>query len=179
MRRAAFLDRDGVINRDTGYVHDWAGFEILPGVEEALRRLHLAGYLLVVVTNQSGIARGYYSEAAFAALSARMCAHFAAAGAPIAGVYHCPHHPDAGDGPLTVACDCRKPAPGMIEAAVRDLEIDRAGSVMIGDKASDVAAGQAAGLGATYRIGVGQPHASLADCVAALLDPSAGRPGHA
>ena len=169
MRRAAFLDRDGVINRDTGYVHRWEDFVVLPGVVDAMRRLRAAGYLMVVVTNQSGIARGMFTQADFDALTARMCAFFAGAGAPIAAVYHCPHHPTAGGGPLTMACACRKPAAGMIEAAIRDLGIDRAASVMIGDKDSDVAAGRAAGLGAAYRIGDGQAWESLAACVAALL----------
>lgn len=146
MRRAAFLDRDGVINLDRGYVSRREDFEFVAGSLEAARNLHDMGYLLVVVTNQSGIGRGLYTEADFDALTAWMRGEFRAAGAPLAGVYHCPHHPSEAFGAYRHACDCRKPAPGMLLAAARDLGINLAASAMFGDKASDLEAARAAGV---------------------------------
>ena len=145
-RPAAFLDRDGVINIDHGYVYRQEDFSFVPGVLDAAADLARMGYALVVVTNQSGIARGYYTEGDFHALAQWMRARFAAAGAPLAGVYHCPHHPDAGDGALRRDCDCRKPAPGMLLAAARDLNLDLSRSALFGDKCDDLRAAQAAGV---------------------------------
>jgi D-glycero-D-manno-heptose 1,7-bisphosphate phosphatase len=145
-RRAAFLDRDGVINLDRGYVYRREDFEFVPGALDGARRLHAMGFLLVVATNQSGIGRGFYGEADFEALSAWMRDEFKAAGAPLAGVYHCPHHPTDAIGEYRRACDCRKPGPGMLLAAARDLGIDLAASAMFGDKASDLEAARAAGV---------------------------------
>ncbi len=145
-RRAAFLDRDGVINIDHAYVYRREDFEFVPGVLAAARTLHEAGYALVVVTNQSGIGRGMYSEADFDRLTDWMRGEFAAAGAPIAGVYFCPHHPRDAQEPYRLDCDCRKPAPGMLLAAARDLKLDLASSVLFGDKESDLQAAAAAGV---------------------------------
>lgn len=147
LRRAVFLDRDGVVNVDHGYVGRWEDFEFVPGAVDAMRRLHEAGWLLVVVTNQSGIARGYYTEADYQALTARMCAELAAAGAPLAGVYHCPHHPEGSVARYAVDCECRKPKPGMILRAVCDLNISLSDSVLVGDKLSDIEAARSAGVG--------------------------------
>ena len=121
MKRAAFLDRDGVINIDHAYVHDREHFEWVPGVLEGARMLTDAGFLLVVVTNQSGIGRGYYTEADFHALTDWMCGVFAEAGAPIAAVRFCPHHPEKALGLYRRECRCRKPQPGMILDAAKDL----------------------------------------------------------
>jgi len=145
-RPAAFLDRDGVINVDHGYVVRREEFAWVPGVLEAAAQLHRAGFALVVVTNQSGIGRGMYTEADFLALSDWMRGEFAAAGAPLAGVYFCPHHPTDAVGAFRTACDCRKPAPGMLLNAARDLGLDLARSILFGDKASDIEAALAAGL---------------------------------
>ena len=139
-RPAAFLDRDGTLIREREYLADPAGVELLPGAVEGLRSLAEAGYALVVVSNQSGIARGYYDEAAYRAVQDRMLAMLAAEGIAIAGSYHCPHHPD-----ITGACDCRKPAPGLFRDAARDLGLDLARSVYIGDRVRDVAAAAALG----------------------------------
>ena len=124
LRRAAFLDRDGVINIDRGYVFRREDFQFVPGVLEGARRLHELGFLLVVTTNQSGIGRGLYTEDDFHALTTWMRDEFMAAGAPLAGVYFCPHHPTEALGEYRRACQCRKPAPGMLLAAARDLGID-------------------------------------------------------
>ena len=145
-RRAAFLDRDGVINVDHGYVVRQEEFEFVPGVLDAAAQLAAAGYALVVVTNQSGIGRGLYTAADFERLSAWMRERFAAAGAALAGVYYCPHHPTDALGAFRRDCDCRKPAPGMLRQAQRELGIAMADSALFGDKRSDLQAAVAAGV---------------------------------
>jgi D-glycero-D-manno-heptose 1,7-bisphosphate phosphatase len=144
LQPAALLDRDGVINIDHGYTYRIDEFEFVPGVLPAAARLAALGFALVVVTNQSGIGRGLYSEADFLSLTEWMKQAFAAAGAPLAGVYWCPHHPTDAVGPYRRDCSCRKPAPGMLLDAIRDLRLDPARSVMFGDKRSDLAAAAAA-----------------------------------
>ena len=151
-RRAAFLDRDGVINREIGYLHRWEDFEFLPGALQAMKRLHDVGYALVIVTNQSGIARGYYTEADYQALTTKLREALAAAGCPAAGIYHCPHHPSGKLAALAVDCDCRKPQPGMLRQAARELGLSMADSFIVGDKLADVEAGRAAGLGRAYLV---------------------------
>jgi len=138
--KAVFLDRDGVINVEKGYLHRIEDLEFLPGAPEAIRLLKEAGFLVIVVTNQSGVARGYYSMEAVTLLHRHMADALAARGASVDAWYVCPHHPEHGD-----ECSCRKPLPGMIEQAAADFRIDPARSYMIGDKSSDVAAGLAAG----------------------------------
>lgn len=184
-RKVAFLDRDGVINLDRAYVHKWEEFEFVPGAVEAMRRLCEAGYELVVVTNQSGLARGMYSEAEYQALTDAMCVALARAGAAVAAVYHCPHHPKGRVAALAVDCDCRKPAPGMILRAAKELGVSLADSFLVGDKPSDIEAARAAGVGRAYIVqsdnaessgGHAQADAAfrdLADCVAHLLSAPA------
>lgn len=178
MNAAAFLDRDGVINEDRGYVHKWMDFTFLPGAIDALRRLQHAGFLLVIVTNQSGIGRGYYTESDYAALTACMLDALRSSNVTIHGVYHCPHAPFSSIADAT--CACRKPLPGLIERALADLPIARSKSFIIGDKASDIAAGRAAKLAAAYQVGDGRsiPSATarfpdLARCVDDVLAASA------
>jgi len=159
-RRAAFLDRDGVINLDHGYVYRPEDFDFVPGTLEAARELARQGYALVVITNQSGIGRGLYTEADFAVVTQWMKQKFAEAGAPLAGVYFCPHHPTDAVGEYRRDCDCRKPAPGMILRAARELGLDLARSVLFGDRRSDLAAAQAAGVPRRFLLatdGVGMP----------------------
>jgi D-glycero-D-manno-heptose 1,7-bisphosphate phosphatase len=146
VKAAAFLDRDGVINIDRGYVFRREDFEFVPGTLDAARQLKSMGLALVVVTNQSGIARGYYGLEQFHALTAWMKETFAAHGAQLDGVYFCPHHPTEGDAPYRQACDCRKPAPGLLLDAARDLDLDLKRSVLFGDKVSDLQAGFAASV---------------------------------
>ncbi len=168
-RPAAFLDRDGVINRDHGYVYRIADFEFLDGALAAAAELAQAGYAVVVVTNQAGIGRGMYTEADFDRLTDWMRARFAGAGAPLAGVYHCPHHPTLAQGTLRQACNCRKPAPGMLLDAARDLGLDLAASVLFGDKCDDMRAARAAGVG--QRVLLGKDGLSLPDDACADAPP--------
>jgi D-glycero-D-manno-heptose 1,7-bisphosphate phosphatase len=151
--RALLLDRDGVINVDHGYVHEPESFEFMPGIFDFCREAHKLGFVLVVVTNQAGIGRGYYTEEAFAALSHWMLEQFASVGAPIARVYHCPTHPTAGQGHYRADSPRRKPAPGMIFDARDDLQLDLGRSALIGDKPSDVQAAHAAGVGLRMLLG--------------------------
>jgi D-glycero-D-manno-heptose 1,7-bisphosphate phosphatase len=146
MRSAVFLDRDGVVNLDRGYVYRPADFEFVPGALEAARALKQMGLALVVVTNQSGIARGYYDVEQFKTLTEWMTRQFAEHGAPLDGVYFCPHHPSEGPAPYRRACLCRKPEPGLLLDAARDLDLDLSRSVLFGDKASDLQAALAAGI---------------------------------
>jgi len=139
LQRACFLDRDGVINVDEGYVGSLERFRFIPGIFEALQKLQQRGFVLIVVTNQSGIARGYYTQADYEKVTRYMLEEFAKRGIEIAAVYHCPHHPDED-------CACRKPKPGMIERAAREHDIDLASSWLVGDKMSDIEAAQRAGI---------------------------------
>jgi D-glycero-D-manno-heptose 1,7-bisphosphate phosphatase len=153
MNRAAFLDRDGVINLDHGYTYQWEQFEFLPGVPEALRQLQDAGFQLIVVSNQSGIGRGFYSDGDLATLNAHIAQYLTTEfGVAITGFYHCPHHPTDAQGEFLQVCDCRKPAPGMIVTAARDHHIDITASLLVGDKSSDIEAGRAAGVGRLFRV---------------------------
>ena len=181
LRKAAFLDRDGVINLDRAYVHKWEEFEFVPGAVEAMRRLKQAGYALVVVTNQSGLARGMYTEVQYQALTVRMREALAEAGAEVDAVYHCPHHPKGSVSELAVDCDCRKPAPGMILRGARELGLSLLDSILIGDKPSDIEAARAAGVGRAFLVqsdneestndlgGADAAYADLRACVDAVL----------
>ena len=145
-KKALFLDRDGVINEDAGYVYRREDFVFKDGVFEALRGFVQAGYALVVVTNQSGIGRGYDTLEQFDELCGFMLGEFEKEGVKIEKIYFCPHAPEAD-------CLCRKPKPGMLIKAANELNIDLAGSIMIGDKDSDVQAGQSAGVGVNLKLG--------------------------
>ena len=143
MRPAAFLDRDGVLNVDSGYVFRPDQLEWIAGVPEAVRLLNEAGYAVIVITNQSGIARGFYDEAAVKRLHAHMRDELVREGAHIDAFYYCPHHPEGTVKPYAVRCRCRKPGTGMLEQAVREWTIDRARSFLIGDKDIDMQAAAA------------------------------------
>lgn len=150
-RAAAFIDRDGTLIEELEYLSDPERVALIPGAVEALRALRAAGFLLVVVTNQSGIARGLYQEADFRAVQARLDALLAAHGVHLDAVYHCPHHPD-----FTGPCDCRKPGLGMYRAAEAELGLDLTASAFIGDRASDVLPAIATGgMGFLVRTGYG------------------------
>jgi D-glycero-D-manno-heptose 1,7-bisphosphate phosphatase len=154
-RSALFLDRDGVINLDHGYVRRSEQFEFVSGIFELAR--FWTGEVrrpIIVVSNQSGIGRGYFDEDTFAELTRWMCERFTREGAPIARVYHCPYHPEHGVGSYRREHAWRKPNPGMLLQAASDFAIDLTRSVIIGDKLSDIEAGAAAGVGLRILIGV-------------------------
>lgn len=150
-RPAVFFDRDGCLNEDTGYVFRRQDFRWLAGARQAVRLVNRAGALAFVVTNQSGIARGLYGPGDVEALHAWMSADLARDGAWIDAFRYCPHHPEAGAGPYTRSCNCRKPAPGMICDLMRAWNVEPARSFMVGDQLRDVQAAAAAGI-AGYRV---------------------------
>lgn len=141
-----FLDRDGVINIDYGYVHQPANFSWIEGAPETIKWFNDNGYLVIVLTNQAGIGRGYYTEEQFLQFTAWINQQLAGKGAHIDATYYCPHHPEAGKGKYLRSCECRKPLPGLIDQAVSEWEIDLQKSVLIGDKEKDILAGRARGL---------------------------------
>jgi len=145
LRPAVFIDRDGTLTEEVGYVNHPARLRLLPRAAEAIRRLNAAGVAAVVTTNQSGIARGYFSEATLEAVHAELRRQLAAAGAALDGLYVCPHHPTEGEPPWRAACDCRKPRPGLLLRAAAELGLDLAASTVVGDKGSDLAAARAVG----------------------------------
>lgn len=140
-----FLDRDGVINVEVEYLHDPAQLVLIDGVADTIAALAQTGAAVVVVTNQAGIGRGKYTERELAAVTAHLDGLLAKVGAKLDGTYFCPHHPDAGVGDYKRVCRCRKPAPGMLEQAAAELGLDLARSLLVGDKATDLAAGRAVG----------------------------------
>ena len=145
-RKALFLDRDGVININHGYVHTPATTDWVPGIFELVAGAHARGHVCIVVTNQAGIGRGLYDEAAFLGYTAWLHAQFAARGTPLLATYWCPHHPEEGLGDYRVHCECRKPRPGMLLQAIQRFEIDPSSSLMIGDKQGDLDAAAAAAV---------------------------------
>lgn len=154
MERVVFLDRDGTLNEEVHYLHRTADLLLLPGVPEALKLLKEAGYRLVVVTNQAGVARGYYGEEDVKQLHVYMNQLLKGQGADIDAFYYCPHHPEHGIGIYKQDCRCRKPGTGMFEMAQERFAVDKAHSFMIGDKLLDVEAGKNFGL-TTILVGTG------------------------
>ena len=146
-QRAAFLDRDGVINVDYGYVYKWSDFHFLPGAVEGMKMLQDNGFVLLIVTNQSGIARGYYDESDFHALNVSLLHYLSGCGINLAGIYHCPHHPSIAHPFDGYNCMCRKPAPGLILKAQIEHNICLAQSILIGDNLTDLQAAESAGVG--------------------------------
>lgn len=142
---ALFLDRDGVINIEKNYLYKIEDFEFVEGIFDLCRHYEQQGYLIIVVTNQSGIARGYYGEEDFATLTAWMKERFEQEGVTITHVYHCPHHPQ-----ISGPCQCRKPHPGMLNDAVQTYRIDAAASLLVGDAERDIEAAVTAGVAKRY-----------------------------
>lgn len=146
MNKAIILDRDGTINVEKDYLHKIENFEFEKGALEGLKLLAQLGYIFVVVTNQSGIARGYYTEEDLEILNNYIGKVLEKEGVKIEKFYFCPHHPEKGVGKYRVDCNCRKPNPGMLEQAIKEFDIDREKSFMVGDNISDIEAGINAGV---------------------------------
>lgn len=145
MNKALFLDRDGVINKEVNYLYKIEDFIFIDGIFELCKYYQDLGYMIFVITNQSGIARGYYNEADFNELTGWMIDEFLKEGINITKVYHCPHHPD-----ISGYCECRKPKDGMIKKAENEFDIDLKNSVLVGDKESDITAAINAGIQESY-----------------------------
>ena len=154
MERVIFLDRDGTINEEVNYLHRKEDLRILDGVPEAIRLWKAQGYKIVVVTNQAGVARGYYQESDVRALHAYMNELLRGQGAEVDHFFYCPHHPEHGIGKYKKACHCRKPETGMLEMAEQYYEVDKAHSWMIGDTLNDMEAGRRYGV-RTVLVGTG------------------------
>jgi len=167
MNKAVFLDRDGTVNEEVGYLTDLSRLRLIAGAGAAVKRLNHAGYKVILVTNQSGVARGYFPESLVHEAHERLTDMLREEGAVLDGIYYCPHHPTAGNAKYTMACDCRKPGTGLIDTAVKDFDIDINRSFMIGDKWSDVELAQRAGV-----------HAILVMSGFAPDDPGNKRPDH-
>jgi D-glycero-D-manno-heptose 1,7-bisphosphate phosphatase len=163
--KVAFLDRDGVINKDTGYTYKIDDFEFVDGCIEALRIFHEKNYKIILVTNQSGIGRGFYSEGEYKKLTDWYCDQLLDQDITITDVFHCPHSPES-------LCDCRKPNPGLLLQAAEKYPIDLSKSFIVGDKFSDLQAGKAAGLSRLIFINKDDSKKSSHDFIAAgLLEP--------
>ena len=159
-KKAVFFDRDGTLNVDTAYLYRIEEFRWEEGAVEAIRYCNDRGWLVIVVTNQSGVARGYYTEADVERLHAWMNEDLEKHGAHIDAFYYCPHHPQGAVAQYAKECDCRKPAPGLVETACREYGIDEAKSVLIGDKERDVECAERAGVR-----GILYPGGSLLDAL--------------
>lgn len=176
-RRALFLDRDGTLNREVGVIHTPEALELIDGVPDALRRAGAAGFQTIVVTNQSAIALGQLDEAGLAGVHDRLRDLLYDDDVRLDAIYYCPHHPTDGTGRWTGPCECRKPSPGLLERAQREMGINLRESYMIGDRMRDVRAGLAAGSTALLvRTGFGKDeeaealNADEACAPAAILD---------
>ncbi len=165
---AVFLDRDGTINEEVGYLDSLHKLRLIPGAAEAVRLINRSGMKAVVVTNQSGVARGLFDEAFVGEVHRRLREMLAAEGAFLDGVYHCPHHPREGRGIYLRECDCRKPAPGLLLKAAAELSLDPQRSAMIGDTLKDIEAGARIGTrGILVRTGYGTEAAAQLESRAA------------
>jgi D-glycero-D-manno-heptose 1,7-bisphosphate phosphatase len=146
MNRAVFLDRDGTVTEEVGYLTSLDMLKLIRGAGAAVKRLNEAGYKVVLVTNQSGVARGYFPESLVDKAHSLLRRMLMEDGALLDGIYYCPHHPTEGKSQYTIVCDCRKPETGLLDRAAKDLAIDLKRSFMVGDKWSDVELGHRAGM---------------------------------
>ncbi|HEY0377014.1 MAG TPA: HAD family hydrolase [Pyrinomonadaceae bacterium] len=149
-RRAVFMDRDGTISEEVGYVNHPSRYRVFPYSAEAVRLLNEAGWLAILVTNQAGVARGYFTEDVITAVHGVLETELARGGARLDAVYYCAHHPTVGEPPYRLDCDCRKPKPGLITRAARDFDVDLAQSWMVGDRSSDVELAHNAGTRSAF-----------------------------
>src|SRR6266496_3015812 len=149
-RRAVFIDRDGTISEEVGYINHPSRFRLFPFSAAAIKLLNESGWLAIVVTNQAGVARGYFSEEMIQAVHDQMKRDFGSAGARLDAIYYCAHHPSIGEPPYRLDCDCRKPKPGLIRRAADEFEIDLERSWMIGDRYSDIQLARNAGVNSAF-----------------------------
>ena len=149
-RRAVFIDRDGTISEEVGYVNHVSRYRVFPFAAEAVRALNEAGWLAVLVTNQAGVARGYFAEELIGQVHGLLAAELGRGGARLDAVYYCPHHPSVGEPPYRLDCDCRKPRPGLIRRAAEELGLDLARCWMVGDRHSDVVLARNAGVRSAF-----------------------------
>ena len=146
MKRAVFIDRDGTISEEVGYINHSSRFRLFPYSAAAIKHLNEKGWLAIVTTNQAGVARGYFSEDMVTTVHQRMTKELENDGAKLDAIYYCAHHPSVGEPPYRVDCDCRKPKPGLISRAAQDFDIDLADSWMVGDRYSDIEVAGNAGV---------------------------------
>ncbi len=146
MNRAVFIDRDGTISEEVGYINHPSRFRVFPYSGAAIKHLNDNGWLAVLVTNQAGVARGYFSEEMIRTVHQQLQSHLQRAGAKLDAIYYCAHHPSVGEPPYRFDCDCRKPKPGLILRATKDLDIDLSQSWMVGDRYSDIELARTAGV---------------------------------
>jgi D-glycero-D-manno-heptose 1,7-bisphosphate phosphatase len=149
-RRAVFMDRDGTISEEVGYVNHPTRYRVFPYAAEAVRALNESEWLAVLVTNQAGVARGYFTEDVIGAVHGVLTEELARGRARLDAIYYCAHHPSVGEPPYRFDCDCRKPKPGLIERAATDLDIDLAHSWMVGDRYSDIELARNAGVHSAF-----------------------------
>jgi D-glycero-D-manno-heptose 1,7-bisphosphate phosphatase len=145
-RPALFIDRDGTISEEVGYVNHPSRYRVFDFAAEAVRRLNEANWLAVLVTNQAGVARGYFAEEMIGTVHEILIHELAARGARLDAIYYCPHHPSVGETPYRINCDCRKPQPGLVHRATRELDVDLTRSWMVGDRYGDIEMARNAGL---------------------------------
>jgi D-glycero-D-manno-heptose 1,7-bisphosphate phosphatase len=150
MKRAVFIDRDGTISEEVGYINHASRFRLFPYAASAIKHLNENGWLAIVTTNQAGVARGYFSEDMIKTVHAAMTKGLEGGGARLDAIYYCAHHPSVGETPYRVDCDCRKPKPGLISRAARDFDIDLDASWMVGDRYSDIELARNAGVQSAF-----------------------------
>ena len=150
MKRAVFIDRDGTLSEEVGYINHPERFRLFSYAGEAIRHLNENGWLAIVTTNQAGVARGYFSEEMIETVHKSMGEKLAADGAHLDAIYYCAHHPSVGEPPYRFDCDCRKPKPGLIARAARDFDIDLKNSWMVGDRYSDIQMARNAGVRSAF-----------------------------
>lgn len=150
LRRAVFIDRDGTISEEVGYVNHVSRYRVFPFAAEAVRTLNEAGWLAILVTNQAGVARGYFKEELISDVHTILAKELERGGARLDAIYYCPHHPTVGEPPYRLDCDCRKPRPGLIRRAAEELGLDLARCWMVGDRYSDTQLARNAGIFSAY-----------------------------
>jgi D-glycero-D-manno-heptose 1,7-bisphosphate phosphatase len=159
---ALFLDRDGTINTEVDFLSSPSGLRLLPRSADAIRRANTLGFRVIVISNQSGVARGLVTEEQLAAIHAELRQQLSASGASVDAIYYCPHHPEIGEGPYRSDCDCRKPKPGMLVRAAREFGIELQRSYVVGDRMIDLQAAQSVGATAILvRTGYGEQELEL------------------